>query len=400
MSSASILPRRQGKSTRVGHIKRARTSAAAMVIVAALALVSACTETRRDTKPGAVFITTTAATSTTLLGQPSKIDLTSVCPNPLVVQLDGGIDYWTLPWTSMMASDGIATPTSYQALMVDPVTREPTGISIQLRPWIPGRSKSTVDMLTKDSSIFLATTGLDGLLKSGNRSRVALVSAPWERDDVGVVWDRNAYPNISSIADFSSINNLKVQIRPNDPSRAYFSNSGLIKGSAFTQDTAPIRFTRMLDEPALLTSDPARASWQLLDEAGWSNYPHAVAVSRTSLTKYDACLRAFIPNLQQSLGVMVADPQRFAGNLSVISALMSQSIDSAVVANKIRDSIQFGIIGNGSNNTIGDVQRARIGQMERALTIGKNQLVNQKEINNLSRELAESRTKPDDGLNL
>jgi hypothetical protein len=283
--------------------------------------------------------------------------------------------------------------------MLDPIERDkPTGIDIELRMFQPGLARSSVDLLAKDPSITFATASLDSLLRSGNRSRLSVVAAPWERDDAGIIWDDTTYPEISSIADFATYKTLKVQAEATDPSLSYFANSGLINRNNFTRVEAAARMARMLDEPAKLSADPSRNSWQFLDEAGWSNYPHAVVTTQTLLTSRNDCMRTLIPKLQQSLGVIVCDPPRFAANLAAVGARVSQSIDQGIVAQKVTSALNLGIIGNGSNRVIGDVQRERIAQMARALTIGRNAKVNEKDIASISRSLSETRTSSEFGL--
>jgi hypothetical protein len=370
------------------------------VVMAVLTVMSACTPAKSDNKPNAVFVTTSAATTTTVLGQQEQqVDLKAVCPSTIVVQLDRGIDFWTLPWIAMIGINGNASATTYRDSLIDPVEREDLGISLELRS-LPPDAKSSVDLMLRDSSILFAVSDLDQVVKSNNRTRVALVSAPWERDDAAIVWDPGQYPNINSIADFNTVSKLKIQTSNNEPSLPYLANSGLIPRSAFTETPQAVRMTRMLDEPQVVAADPARISWQFLDEAGWTNYPHAVAVSNANLESRDECLKAFVPKLQTALGVVVADPERFSANLVAVSALMSQSLDQPTIAKKITNAVDLGIIGNGSNKTIADVQRPRIAQMARALSIARKEVIRERDISATARDLAKTRTTPYLGLRL
>ncbi len=379
-------------AARMHKARRFRLVAGACTALAATVLMS-CTQqqTLGAKKPNAIFVTTTlGATSSTVAPldaeTPVTPELTAICPSRIVVQFDRGIDFWALPWIAMTASDGIATPTSYTALMVDPDERLPNGLSIELRVGGLKGQSSVAEILRRDPSVLVGSVNAATVLASGNKDRLRFILAPFERSDRILAWDPAALPKgqpaIETLADLPA---LKVLASSGDMAIGYFSNIGLIKKADFTSGKAPARFTSLLNEPNLYAQSKGARNWGFLDEAGWTTYPAAVAVTPDTLSKRKDCLAALSSLLQLSLGVVVGEPERFANNLSSIANRMGLALEPGTVASQIRAAVQFGIIGTGDNTVIADVQPVRIEQTLRAIAKSRKDKYKQKDIAKLSK---------------
>ena len=377
--------------------RRFRVLASACVTVATMALMS-CTQqqTPGSKKPNAIFVTTTlaATTSTTspLDGEtPAPPELSAMCPSRIIVQFDRGIDFWALPWIAMTASDGIATATSYTALMVDPLERSPNGLSIELRVGGLKGQQSVAEIIRRDPSVLVGSVNAATVLASGNKDRLRFILAPFERSDRVIAWDPAAIPKDQpSIETLADLPGMRVQATNGDMAIGYFANTGLIKKTDFTSGKAPARFTSLLNEPNLYNQPKGSRNWSFLDDAGWTTYPAAVAVTPATLEARKDCLTALSSLLQLSLGVVVGEPERFATNLASIARRMGTVLEPAAVASQIRAAVQFGIIGTGDNTVIADVQPVRLEQTLRAIAKSRKEKYKQKDIAKLSKQVTVS----------
>jgi hypothetical protein len=385
----SSAPRRKTNPT--SRIRQFRGAAGICIALAATVLMS-CTQqqTLGAKKPNAIFVTTTLAptSSTTPLDSETPVtpELTAICPSRIVVQFDRAIDFWALPWIAMTASDGIATPTSYTALMVDPLERVPNGLSIELRAGGLKGQPSVAEILKRDPTVLVGSVNAATVMASGNRDRLRFILAPFERSDRVIAWDPAALPkNQSPIETLADLPPLKVRAKGGDLAIGYFANTGLIKKTDFTSGNAPARFTSLLSEPNLYNQPKGARNWSFLDDAGWTTYPAAVAVTPDTLSKRKECLAALSSLLQLSLGVIVGEPDRFANNLSSIANRMGSALEQASIANQIQAAVRFGIIGTGDNTVIADVQPVRIEQTLRAVAKARKDKFKQKDIAKLSK---------------
>jgi hypothetical protein len=380
-----------------GVHRRFRVLASACMTVATVALMS-CTQqqTPGSKKPNAIFVTTTLAPTTSTTSpldgaEPATPELAAMCPSRIIVQFDRGIDFWALPWIAMTASDGIATPTSYTALMVDPLERSLNGLSIELRVGGLKGQQSVAEIMRRDPGVLVGSVNAATVLASSNKERLRFILAPFERSDRVITWDPAAIPKdqptVETLADLPK---MRVQATSGDMAIGYFANTGLIPKTDFTSGKAPARFTSLLNEPNLYNQPKGARNWSLLDEAGWTTYPSAVVVTPETLNLRKDCLTELSSLLQLSLGVVVGEPERFANNLASIARRMGTALEPASLASQIRAAVQFGIIGTGDNTVIADVQPVRLEQTLRAIAKSRKDKYKQKDIAKLSKQVTVS----------
>ncbi len=393
-TGAPVATPQSAHSRKARHVRWIAGGCAAL----ATTVLMSCTQqqTLGAKKPNAIFVTTTlGATSSTVAPldgeSPATPDIAAICPSRIVVQFDRAIDFWALPWIAMTASDGIATPTSYTALMVDPLERTPNGLSIELRVGGLKGQLSVAEMLRRDPSVLVGSVNAATVLASNSKDRLRFILAPFERSDRIIAWDPAALPKdqppIETLADLPA---LKVRATSGDMAIGYFSNTGLIRKADFTSGKAPARFASLLNEPNLYAQPKGARNWSFLDEAGWTTYPGAIAVTPATLSTRKDCLAALSSLLQLSLGVVVGEPERFATNLSSIANRIGSTLEPATIAGQIRAAVQFGIIGTGDNTVIADVQPVRIEQTLRAIAKSRKEKYKQNDIAKLSKLVTSS----------
>jgi hypothetical protein len=351
------------------------------------AVLSACTTASDDGKPNLVLVTTTLAPTTTIEGAESAADaapLRSVCPSTVSVQLDSTFDVWALPWVAMVAIDGPASGGVYSGLMVDPETREPTGIVLELRtasvvrpvaadgvaPTSGEIARSVLDAAGADPTLLFAVVGTDSVALARQRG-LDFVLAPWERSDVALQWSRSAAPGAlvaSEIADPT----LRADRR--DAAVAYLIEQGVVPADDVATDRGAIEIVRLLDQPERSLEPLGTRTWQLLDDFGWSPYPHAVAASIKNLESRKDCIKAMVSMLQRSVIAVANDPDRFAANLAVIATRAGVANDQARVVAQVRAARTLGVLGDGTNDVIGDLTRSRLEQMLRASNVAAKRI--------------------------
>jgi hypothetical protein len=352
----------------------------ALAIAASIALITTntgCTGIT-DGQPNAVFVTTTQQTPTTTIppGGPTTIPegspiLRGLCPDPLVVQLDGAIDLWALPWTSMLAIDGTTFDAAYTAEMVHPSNRSLTGVRLELRQTRP-TDRSVADILRDDRSVHIGVVSTDVAITQRDTSPLTYLAAPWLRDDRIITWDRAASGGAISFAEIDPKANLKINSTINDPIVAYLVGSNLITKSQITTESGSLlQIERFLDNPEILAAESVAPEnsprgWQFLDETGWSPYPHAVVTNPSALETLRPCLEAVIPLLQKSVVEIRRQPQRMIANLAEIARIGGAPLDPIVAMSRLRSAVDNHFLNSEVGTTVAEITPARIEQTIRA----------------------------------
>lgn len=387
-------PSRKGAGVRIGF-----------GLVAALALgVSGCTSGGGSARlPTTTGIPTTAPEATPPV-RPDAASMQGVCPNPVVIQLAGPPDLWAMPYVGALAVDGsVASAGHYSAALLDPRSVTPTGINVELRTsavLAPGQSVSQA--MQADASILLGEVGTVEALESAPKDRTVAVLAPWERADTAFVWDGRLQPDAITIADLDARLDAPADIAL----ARYLLISGLVpKVEAATRTIAAaaspvttVHIVKVLSDPSLVAtiisgldsgtdaaaaSPPAGAtagdsqatrgtSFELVAETGWEPYEHSLATTRSNAKDRASCLRALVPLLQHAAVRVSREPERLTANLAVIAAKLGVPTDLTAVRATLRAALAIGILSNGPNATLGDLDPARVQQMVRALAISRN----------------------------
>lgn len=350
-----------------------------LVVGLSALLLSACTDAAVPS-PEAVETTTTSSTIPVSIVRPSPKDLKTVCPNPVVIQLNRPVDVWALPFVGVSAVDGRTGAAAYRAAMLDPVSVLPLGIDIEIRTAQTIGGGSVIKAMKADPTIMLGAISTDELLKAN--SSIKAVFAPWERNDLAVAWPASLGAKTAA--------ELPVGSKPSDPPpgvekgvEAYLNASGLFAAPKTSPQTTvkPLAdaVTTTLPPPVLLAWVQLMASpnvaqdttltVQPVDELGWEPYPFVMVATEATRTTYEQCLRGLIPVLQGGAVRVTREPDRLSANLATISARLITPVDIAVTSAAAALAIKLGIVGNGSDATLGDVAAARLAQFVRAKAI-------------------------------
>ncbi|HEU4841749.1 MAG TPA: hypothetical protein VFT09_09910, partial [Ilumatobacteraceae bacterium] len=103
-------------------------------------------------------------------------------------------------------------------------------------------------------------------------------------------------------------------------------------------------------------------AFQLLHDAGFEVYSQTLSVRPDTLDALAPCLEAFVPVVQQAAIDYINDPDR--ANAIIIDAVEQYddfwTYDEGVANFSVETQRELGIVGNGPDGTLGNMDEARI----------------------------------------
>ena len=364
--------------------KVADTTAAAAETTAAAAETTAAADTAAaetsaaETTAAAPAAETSAAAAPAAAGGGAGSLKTAGCPDPLVIQTDWYPEVDHNELYVLAAPGGKIENTKYTSKLMDPRDGSDTGIMMEVR--VGGGAvnfKSATDLMYTSNDIFAGYISTDeGVQNSKDRPTVAVV-APRERSPQMIMWDPATYPDVKTIADLKA-KAVKVRYFDGAAYMDYLTGSGILDKAQADggYDGSPSKFIADGGKSAqqgFSTAEPWQyqndidgwkkpVAYQLVADTGWDVYAEPIAVKPETLTKYDACLKAFVPMVQAAQVAYKADPA--ATNASIVAIVKGQGNDwsySAETATSAYDkSFGDGIISNGPDATIGNFDMPKI----------------------------------------
>ncbi|MCL9759665.1 ABC transporter substrate-binding protein [Frankia sp. AiPa1] len=323
---------------------------------------------------------TTSAAGSSTGTVPAQYDLKAAgCPSTIVLQTD---------WNPESEHGG-----QYQLLGPDPkinsgaksVTSElvahggvDTGVKLEIRAGGPAIGYQTVtSQLYKDTGITLGYLGTDEQIALSKTQPTVAVLAGLEKSPQIIQWSPEKHPDWKTIADIGKTG-TKVLYYQGAAYMDYFTGSGILKKSQVdgSYDGSPTNFVASGGDDAVqgfATSEPYTwahevRSWdkplkyQLIADAGFNFYQQAIGVRKDKLAALTPCLTKLVPIMQQSIVDFVANPD--AANkliLNLVEKYNNGWVYSAGVASYAVSTMKsLGIVGNGSNRTLGDFDDARL----------------------------------------
>src|SRR5262249_58462782 len=103
-------------------------------------------------------------------------------------------------------------------------------------------------------------------------------------------------------------------------------------------------------------------SYLLVYDAGYHPYQSSVVVRPETITKYGACLKQLIPLWQQAQVDYMHNPKPVNDELlTIVKKLASYwSLTPGGEAAAVKQMAKLGIVGNGPNHTLGDLDSKRV----------------------------------------
>ena len=315
---------------------------------------------------------------------PMAVDLSGVCPDPLVLQTD----WFPSPehgYAYRLIGDAGELDTEngvYRGPLLD------TGIDFEIRAGGPylGFAPETSTMQL-DQSIHLAYVNTDEQVSAYDIVPTVAVAAPFEINPQILMWN----PEVFTFDNFEDIGNSDATVVyfAGGVYMDYLVDAGILRAEQVdpSYDGAPARFVASgggIVQQGFATSEPwlyenAIEEWGkpvdflLVHDSGYEAYAQPLVVRAAALDDLRPCLELVIPIFQQSVLDHYADPAPTSQViLDIVTALASfwvlypgQMEYSAATA------LELGNVGNGPDDIVGNFDQAR---MERVVALLKDVL--------------------------
>jgi hypothetical protein len=323
-------------------------------------------------------------TRSALAGDPRA--LRGVCPDTIVVQsswfaeVEHAVAY-------QLVGAGYRFDAEHKSLTGPLVSAGvDTGVRIQIRAGGPaiGFQKVSAQMYA-DPSLTLGMVNSDELIQQSATTPVLGVLAPLDLDPQIILWDPAAHPSFNTISDIGQTD-TKVLYYQGSPFVDYLLGSGILRASQVdgSYDGSPSRFVASGGRIAVqgyATNEPflyqyevrqwrRQVRYALVNDTGYPNYANMLAIRVRDKDRLSGCLAKLVPILQRA---QVEFMQRPDPTIRLILAAVdayrggffySQALADYAVTVMDRE----GIVGNGGNRTLGDIDSDRIKRLVDILT--------------------------------
>jgi hypothetical protein len=370
-------------STPWGRHRAGRSAVAAAAAMCAVALVAAgCSGNTTGGSDGGTGVPSTAALAT------GADVLKGVCPSKVVIQLDwfpeseyGG--YFNLLGPNPKINNNKKTITG--ELMSQ---GKDTGVQLEIRSGGPAIGYQQVSaQMYVDKSINLGVVSTDESIQNSLKQPTTAVLAPFDISPIMIMWDKQQYPNFRSIVDIGQTN-TKVLYYDTDTYMQYLLGSGILKSSQVdgSYDGSPTRWITSsgnVAEAGFATSEPYiyahelgdnqsyDVDLQLVNDTGYPMYGESLVVRSGDVTAMTPCLKRLIPITQQSWTDFMSSPA--STNALIVKDVQSGDASAwtyspGLAAFAVQAMKDRGIVSNGTNAMLGDMDPARVQRMIGILT--------------------------------
>jgi hypothetical protein len=315
----------------------------------------------------------------------AAVNLSADCPATVVIQTDWNPEaehghlYQLLgkDYTVNADKKSVSGPLMYQG--------QPTGVNVEVRSGGPAIGYATVtSQMYQDKKITLGYVSTDEAVQLSATNPTKAVFAPLEKGPQMIMWDPAKYPSVTDIKSLGvalAADGGVVRYFGGAAYMEYLMGSGTLPKAVVdgTYDGAPAKFVAAKGKDAqqgFASAEPyiyekelpawgKPVKYQLTNDVGYPIYASAVSVRADELTSLSPCLKKLVPVLQQAEVDYFADPK--ATNeliLDLVTKFNNGWVYSAGVADySVATMKSDGLVSNGSNAQIGDMDEARVKQI-------------------------------------
>jgi hypothetical protein len=262
-----------------------------------------------------------------------------------------------------------------------------TGVKVEIRAGGPaiGNQQPSAQMYL-DHSITLGMNATDETVQNALHQPTVAVFAPFEIDPLVLIWDPKAHPDFNTISDIGQTNTPVLYFQGESTYMDYLVGSGILRRSQVdgSYDGTPSRLvasTGQVVVQGFATSEPWKwqhevpawgkpLEYRLISDAGYPDYRDQWVVRTEDVHRLAPCLHKLVPIMQQALVDFMGDPKPTTATiLSILSKYKTFYTDSeARSAHAVQVMKDDGLVGNGSNKTIGDFDMERVRTIIRIVT--------------------------------
>lgn len=322
-------------------------------------------------------------------------DLSKVCPSPFVIQMDWYPQAEHGPEYQLLGDD-YKVDAKNKVVRGSLVSRgKPTGIDVEVRSGGPAIGNMPVpSVMYTDDSVAVGMVSSDIAISLSGATPVKSILAVWEKSPIMFMWDPATYPDIHTIADLGR-NHVIVRVSPYAKYSSWLIASGLMTKDEIDKsyDGSPSQFIASNGKYAqqgTATSEPylyehefkawdKPVRFQLLHDAGFKPYFAAAAVKPSNMEALAPCLKQIVPIWQQAIVDYVASPDRankiIVDTVSQFHDFWTYSAPRAAAAHAA--IMKLGLMSNGDNKTIGDMEPQRIQDLMDKMRLGGEKIPDQ-----------------------
>jgi hypothetical protein len=354
-----------------------RTVSRSLALLTVATLATAACGSDKDSS-ASTAAPTTAAAATTTAAAATAVDLSKDCPSTVVVQTDWFPEAEHGSLYELVGS-GYKVDTDKKSLS-GPLTigGKPTGVNIEIRTGGPSIGTQTVaSQVYADDSITLAYANTEAQVLEHAKTPLLSVIAPLEKNPQIIYWDPATYPDVKTLADLGK-KNVTINVFGGGVFSDVFVAQGIWnKGEVDpSYDGTPAAFVAAdgkIAQQGFASAEPYSyqnefkewgkpVAYQLLNDAGFNDYSQTLAIRPSDKDKLAPCLKKLVPVFQQAAIDYIADPA--AANAVILDAVKKYdtfwTYSQGLADYSVKTQKDLGLIGNGSDSTLGNMDSARI----------------------------------------
>jgi hypothetical protein len=306
------------------------------------------------------------------------VDLSGVCPNPIVVQKD-----WQPEsehgFLYNLVGEGYKVDTDKKKVTGPLVAQgRPTGVNIEIRTGGPAVGFEPVPaVMYSDPSIHLGYVATDEAVQFSAKQPTTAVFAQMDISPLALLWSPQEHPQVNIIADLGQTD-TEVLYTKGLSYMEFLVGSGLLKRSQLngSYDGSPALFVQSGGKAALqgfATSEPylyeheikqwgKPLKFQLVNDAGFPVYFSSVSVRANDKAKLAPCLEKLVPILQRSQVEFIGKPDHAIGViLDLVPKYNTGWQYSRGLAEYSASALkQEGIVGDGTDGHLGNFETSRV----------------------------------------
>lgn len=313
-------------------------------------------------------------------------DLVDVCPDPVIIQTD---------WfpeaehgaTYQLVGEDYVVDVENQTVGGNLIAGgEDTGIDVEVRTGGPAIGDQPVStQLYTEPGIHLGFVSTDEAVAFADDAPTVAVVAPLEKNPQIIMWDPATYPDVETIADLGEAG-VTVNVFGGGTFAEVLAAQGTLDPGQIdpSYDGSPARFIAeggAIAQQGFASAEPYNyeivfedwgkpIAFQLIHDAGFQVYSQALAVRADAVEELRPCLEVLVPIIQQSAVDYASSPDRV--NAMIIDAVEQYDsfwvYDEGVAEYSIATQVELGLVGNGPDTTLGNMQPERIQAVIDAMT--------------------------------
>ncbi len=252
-----------------------------------------------------------------------------------------------------------------------------TDVMLEIRaggPYLGGQQVPA--QMYQDKEIDLGQVASDQLVRDAGRLPTVGVVTPLEINPQILMWAADSW-NFQSFEEIGQ-SGARILAFPGVPWIDFLVGKGAVKREQIDEsyDGSPTRFITEgnLVQQGFVSSEPykyeseftqfggKKVGFLLLAEGGYPTYPLSLAARPETLETKRECLRALVPMIQQAQVDFIRSPDQVNRNLIQIAKDLAStwSLTEGLVAYSVRAQLEYKIVGNGPDSTLGNFDLDRI----------------------------------------